>query len=562
MRWILPQTKFKGDDVLSELLVGRGIQKDQLADFLSPSRTQIRDPFLLHDTKSAAEIIGKAIEDKEKIYVYGDYDVDGVTATSILWDFLYRQCGAEALPFIPSRFDEGYGLSRQALDNLLEAGAQMVITVDCGIKDVGLVEEYSKKGLKFVITDHHSLVTKKEIDPKSDSNDPIIPKALAVVHPRHIDSPYPFPEICGAVVSWKLAEAINELSGGKYDTDKYLELAALGTVCDVMPLVDENRSIVALGLEQMRNTQNTGLKALLKVAGVDSRDLESYHLGFVIGPRLNASGRLDSAMDALRLLTTTSPVQARELATRLQELNLERQEITQKLMLDAEAEIADKGDRKLYFVYGHKWPEGVVGLVAGKLKEKYNRPVLVGSLHNDMIKGSARSIPAFHIAEALKEVSDLLEQHGGHAQAAGFTLSKHNLESFSANILRLAEDKISEDDMVPELSIDLELPLELADTKLVDKLYGLAPFGYGNTQPVFAFSKVRVSSKHIFGNGTKHVKLILEVPQGNLEAVAFQAPEEWCKICNGDIIDVAGNLTTHAWNGKKTLQVKVRDIKY
>jgi len=438
----------------------------------------------------------------------------------------------------------------------------MVITVDCGIKDVALVEEYTKKGLKFVITDHHSLVTQREIDPNSETNDTIIPKALAVVHPRHIDSPYPFPEICGAVVSWKLTEAINNVLGGKSDTDKYMELAALGTVCDVMPLVDENRSIVALGLEQMRHTQNTGLKALLKVAGVDSRDLESYHLGFVIGPRLNASGRLDSAMDALRLLTTTSPVQARELATRLQELNLERQEITQQLILDAEAEIADKGDRKLYFVYGHKWPEGVVGLVAGKLKEKYNRPVLIGSLHNDIVKGSARSIPAFHIAGALKEVSDLLTQHGGHAQAAGFTLPKHNLESFSESILRLAEEKITEDDLIPELVIDMELPLELASTDLVDELFKMSPFGYGNTQPVFAFSKVRVSSKHIFGNGTKHVKLMLEMPLGNLEAVAFQSPEEWQKICSGDIIDVAGNLTTHAWNGKRTLQVKVRDIKY
>src|SRR5260221_902803 len=402
MKWILPE---QNEKLIPWLLKSRGITN--LQTFANTNVDDLYDPLLIYGAEEAAKVIYDFAKTKKKIFIHGDFDVDGITATSIMWQFLYRDLKANALPYIPSRFNEGYGLSEESITNIIDAGGELIITVDCGVKDVELIKKYSDK-IKFVITDHHTVLdylpgaegTKQVGDFMVSSS------ALAVVHPRLGD--YPFKEICGAVVSWKVCSAINNVFDLKVDVNKYLDLAAIGTICDIMPLVDENRIIVKEGLKKLATTQNLGLRVIMDGLKLDRNKIDTYHIGFLIGPRLNASGRLDTALDAVRLLTTTDRSYAQSLFLKLNDLNTKRQALTQEHLTLAEKQIAEQLENKILFVYGEDWPEGIVGLIAGKLTEKYNRPVIAGSIHDNIFKASARSIENFHIAEQLSMNAVLL----------------------------------------------------------------------------------------------------------------------------------------------------------
>lgn len=548
MEWIYPTVERKSEEgVLDFLLRSRGIVNTE--SFLSPALSDLAPFAALYDVVTAAKVISTSIQLGEQIYIHGDFDVDGVCATSILWDFLYRHAKAKVLPFIPSRFDQGYGLTESSLSELQAKGAQLVITVDCGIKDIALVRKYSQLGIKFVITDHHTLALDSLGMPEISGD------ALAVVHPKHPRQAAPFTEVCGTTVAWRLVQAINsELSLG-IDTDQYLDRVALATVCDVMPLISDNRTIVKYGLTHMRNTTNPGLRALLEICGVESSQVDTYHFGYVLGPRLNAAGRIEDAMLAVKLLTTSNYEQALSYAQKLQKLNSERQELTQTLLSNAESQIQSEAESLLYFVYGEEWPEGIVGLVAGKLAEKYRRPVIVGSQSESLIKASARSVSGFHLANALSGISKLLERHGGHELAAGLSLRVENLALVKSALQEQAMSELANVDLTKKLKVDLLLdPKEITESTAMD-ISVLGPFGFGNTEPTIAVVGVTASKDRTFGSNGEHRSFKSSDLPG-VELVFFNAPPD---LVVGRV-SIAGKLAMRTWRGQNSLQIRITDL--
>jgi single-stranded-DNA-specific exonuclease len=557
--------------LIKQLLFNRGIEtRDEAQKFLNPNIKNLYNPLLLADIDKAVDVIKNVITNKMKVFIYGDYDVDGVVATTILWDYLFRKLGIDVLPYIPSRFEEGYGLSEAGLNYIVEQGGQLVITVDCGIRDIEIVKKFKdEKNLDFIITDHHTL--------RIDEDEKIVVSndALAVIHPRHPDSKYPFPDICGAAVAWKFVCAINEkLEGSKIQNlrskmqdfdpvEEYLDLVSLATITDIMPLTDENRTIVSLGIEKMKNTKNLGLRTLIAESQINFEDINTYHYGYVIGPRLNAAGRMEHALDAARLLSTTKYEKALEYSQKLSRLNSERQTLTSQILDEAIKQIELNGNgKKIHFVWGENWPEGIVGLVAGKLQERFFRPILVASIREGLVVGSARSIPNFNVTEAITRSASLLIKFGGHSQAAGFTLSKDNLNDFKKQIEDLAEEQIKEEDMEKEIIVDTDIKIKDINLELVSLINTLQPFGYGNRTPVFIIKNCKVVDKFPLGKETNHVKLkVVDEQDNTLEVVAFDMKKELESVEIFDCVDLAGVLDLNTWNGRTTVQFRLKELK-
>ncbi|MCA9383009.1 single-stranded-DNA-specific exonuclease RecJ [Candidatus Dojkabacteria bacterium] len=571
MRWkILEQAPQKVLDELSEygeiiaqLLFSRGITTTNQADeFFFKHQVGFHDPYTLKGIEKAATTIIGAIKDNKKIFIYGDYDVDGICATSILFDFLYRKLGAEVIPHVPNRFTEGYGLNEESLTILKDQGAELIITVDCGIRDKELVEQFSNKGLQFIITDHHTI-------PEDEKGKQIVPdRAESIVHPKLSTSDYPFPEICGTTVAWKLLVVLSEHAKHKqmlddnFDPDAYLDLVALATVCDLMPLQDENRLIVKRGLDQMRQTVNRGLAGLLDFLEITPAELRTYHLGFVIGPRLNASGRIEHALDGVRLLTTNNEQAIRELVVKLNDLNVYRQQITKQLVEEAEAMVTETElNHKLLFLVGDEWPDGVVGLVASKIVEKYSRPVLIASNDDGVVKGSARSIPPFNVTEAISEFSNLLDRFGGHSQAAGFTFQHSHYDEFKSGLQQYANKLLTEEDLIPEIEVEMELKPEHINFDLINEILLMEPFGYQNKTPIFLFSDVNVVSAKLVGKDSSHLSLSVDVGGLEIRCIGFNKKDLFNIAEQSAKIDMIGNLDINHWNGSQYLQIRIKDIK-
>lgn len=554
----------KYDLIIAQLLFNRGIKDQEAAeDFLNPTLEDLHSHLLLPDIDKAVARILEARRKKQKVFIYGDYDVDGVSGVSIMWDYLFRILNMNVLPYIPSRFDEGYGLNKDGLDSLLDQGANLVITVDCGIRDIDLVSEFTAKGIDFIVTDHHLLSTDHDKQPQYSQD------AVAVVHPRLPNSKYPFKDICGAAVAWKLVVALDheikkfqdELSS--IDPYKYLDLVALATITDIMPLVDENRAIVKFGIERMKKTENIGLRSLILDSQIDIDKINTYHFGFVIGPRINAAGRIEHALDAVRLLSTSKIVQAQNLARKLSELNSYRQEQTIELLKNATSKIEDESEeKKLLFVWGDDWPEGIVGLVAGRLQELYYRPVLVASVSDGIATGSARSIKGFDITTAISKNVDLLVRFGGHAQAAGFTVSQENIQRFKEKLEQYAEDNISDQDLMPVLEIEAKLNVEDVNIEFIDKISMLEPFGYKNKTPVFLLENVEIRQILPIGRNNDHVKLkICQNGSKMLEVIGFRMYKNFENLKTGDRISMVGSLDKNVWNGNTTVQFKLKEFR-
>ncbi len=551
----------KDSDSLLELLLTHrladGASVRSREKFLQPQLTDIHSYSLLSDIDAAVDRILQAVEDKEQIYIHGDFDVDGVSATAILWDLLYREAGAKVLPYIPSRFEEGYGLTEASITAMKEGGASLVITVDCGIRDQELIAKHDD--LDFIVTDHHTI-------PVNENGEPAPPAAArAVVHPGHPEYGYPFRDICGANVAWKLSSAIADTLGLEVDMYKYLDLVALATVCDIMPLVDENRVIVKYGLERLSRTQNVGLLSLLEASAVEPAAAETYHFGYVLGPRINAAGRIDSAMQALKLLTTKDKRAAISLAQELSSLNTERQELTQKLFKEAEAQIAQQpADSRIFIIHGDHWPEGILGLAAGKLTEKYHRPVIVLSNDGEKMVGSARSTSSFHMANALEKLTKLLLRHGGHAQAAGLTLHPNQFSEFNHQMMKLAQTDIQPEDLQKNIHIDAPLDSSICTLDLHYQVQTLAPFGFGNAQPTIALHDLKLLSADRIGKQKSHLRLKVSADNNfsnSIAGIGFNYHNiEAVEALVGKKVNLAARLDANTWNGNTSLQLKLVDV--
>lgn len=538
--------------ILRQLLKNRGITDGQRAEQYIRADLGMEsvefDPFRMKDMEIAVKRIEKALAYRQKIVVYGDYDADGVTSSSLLMQAL-QALGANVEVYIPDRFEEGYGLNQNALTSIRENGADLVITVDCGIRSLEHALHAKKIGLDLIITDHH--------EPGEE-----IPEALAVINPKQPGDEYPEKYLAGVGIAYKLVKALVK-NGARHPllTDEaLLDLVALGTVADVAPLNFENRSLVRRGLVYLRASRRPGILALASIANVDLSKLTSTDIGFMFGPRINAAGRLDSAIPAYRLLTAETMQDAAELAARLDSFNQQRQEITKKVQAQAEKMLAEKGSSMVIFASDPAFNAGVVGLAAARLTELYYRPSIVGHDEGDAIRASCRSIPEFNIHDGLEHCGDLLEKYGGHAAAAGLTIRKDKVEAFLARINQYAAEKLAGVDLRPSLQIDMELPLSAIDFGLIAAVDQIEPVGAENQPAVFLSRNLRVSEARQVGSDKSHLKLTLTDGKRYVDAIAFRFGHLAARVA-GQQIDVVFSPSVNEYNGKTKVQMVVRDIR-
>ncbi|TAK11263.1 MAG: single-stranded-DNA-specific exonuclease RecJ [Anaerolineae bacterium] len=531
---------------LRQVLFNRGIGTAAEAETFLNAPLPHTDPFLLLEMGTAVARIRRAITDGERIVIYGDYDVDGVTASVLMVETL-RALNANVDNYIPNRFDEGYGLNKDALTELKQTGAGLVITVDCGIRSIPEAEHARSIGLDMIITDHHS--------PAAD-----LPPALAVINPKRDGDPYPEKLLAGVGVAYKLACALLKVAGEPLDPESLLDLVAIGTVADLVPLTGENRPLVRHGLALLRATRRQGVLSLLGVAGVPPATLNAGHIGFIIGPRLNAAGRLADAQEAFNLLTCTDVFKAGALAQALDDRNRERQEVTRAVQTRAD-ELAGAGDpdKLILFALDASFNLGVVGLAAARLVEAHYRPAVVAGQEGEFTRASCRSIPEFHITAALDECADLIDHHGGHAAAAGFTVLTSRYPELVKRLEAIARRELGGKDLRPLLNADAEVPLVDLQASLLKDLDKLQPTGYGNREPAFISRGVLAKSVKAVGKEGAHLKLVVSDGWVMMDAIAFRQGHWAGKI--PPKLDILYNFEMNEFNGRQRLQLNVKDIK-
>lgn len=532
------------------VLCARGLDTpEKAATFLDSSLSQLRDPLLMKDMDKAAARVARALEAGETIAVYGDYDVDGITSTCLLTDFL-RSEGGQVIPYIPDRMEEGYGLNTDALDTLQREGVSLVVTVDCGITAVEEADHARALGVDLVITDHHECKSR-------------LPQAEAVVDPHRSDCPYPFKCLAGVGVALKLVLALGGPARQRELLERYADLAAVGTVADVMSLTGENRTIVRLGLEGLRRTRRPGLKALLREAGLEERPLTSGTIGYTLAPRINASGRMGRAALAGELLLTDSPARGEELAAELCQLNRERQTIEAEFYEECEAlaQALPQQQRYALVLAGEHWHQGVVGIVASRLADKYSCPAFMICLQDGKGKGSCRSFAGFNLFAALEHCAPLLEGFGGHELAAGFTIREENIPAFAQAMNDYVRAATGGEEMVSVLDIDAEVEdpglLTLEGAESLDLL---EPYGAGNPKPVFSLSGCLITALSEVGGG-RHLKLKLAAGGRSFDAIFFSATAAQAGVAVGDRVDVAFTPQVNEYRGWRTVQLQVCDLR-
>ena len=558
-RWVIqpqitPQAEKaleKFPTILKQILFNRGYGTDAEARaFLKAEPNSNTDPFQLIGMDNAVKRIQQALANNEPIAIYGDYDVDGVTSTALLVQAL-EGLGGNVRGYIPNRFDEGYGLNPEALDSLKADGIKLVITVDCGIRSPDEALHAQTIGLDLIISDHHH----------PDGLN--LPPALAVINPKQHGDPYPDKELAGVGIAYKIAEALasKKPPENNFKLNDLLDLVALGTVADLAPLVGENRVLVRRGIRQIHETKRQGLFSLAGVANTKIEKITSGNIGFMLGPRLNASGRLESALASLELLTTTDFMKAGQLAQQLDVQNRQRQTITKSMQTQAE-EIAmgDDPDAFLLFAAHENFNPGVVGLAASRLTETYYRPAIVAAKGPEETRGSCRSIPEFHITDALDQCKDLLVRHGGHAAAAGFTVKNENIPEFVSRIKNIAKEQLAGKDLRHTLTADVEVPIEELNFEVLNHLAYLEPTGYGNPDAIFVIRNVKVKSSRTVGAEGRHLKLSLEGSKGTVfDCIGFRIGH--LKETLPPYIDAMFTLEANEWNGRTNLQLNLKDIK-
>jgi single-stranded-DNA-specific exonuclease len=531
-----------------QILFARGIGSEVEARLFLEGGVERCDPFQLTDMEKLVDRLSRAIDDLEFIAVYGDYDVDGVTATALLTQVLKRY-GAEVMHYIPHRFDEGYGLNIEALDALKEQGVKLVVTVDCGIRSPREAEYAQKLGIDLIISDHHS--------PGEE-----FPEALAVICPKRAGDLYPDKDLSGVGLAYKIAQAL-ELRRPKDEVsaDDWLDLVALGTVADVVPLQGENRTLVRRGLQRLRTGRRPGLVSLSNVAGMQPLKASAGDIAFLLGPRLNAAGRLDTAMDSLRLLMCEDIMQAGMLAQQLDNQNRQRQELTVQMQKEALRNAEEYGAEALLFAFSPGFNSGIVGLVASRLVDIYYRPAIVGydDVKNGVTRASCRSIPEFHITQALDECSGLLVRHGGHALAAGFTVKNEDRPELIRRLREIASNQLDGRDLKPALHADLEIPLRDLRPDFLPYLDMLQPTGQANPEAIFVSRNLHITKFRKVGNEGQHLRLTVSDKGIYYDGIAFRQGHRAESLPS--MVDMMYVFERNEFNGKVSLQLNVRDFK-
>jgi len=530
---------------IAQVLSARGISPEESPAFLEPRLEDLNDPFLMRDMDKAVERIIIAMKESQKIMVHGDYDVDGVTSLSLLYRNL-TSIGLNVIPYIPDRFTEGYGLSSQGIEKAKEEGISLIITVDCGITALEEIEMARKYGIDVIVTDHH--------EPRET-----LPEATAIINPKVDD--YPFKDLAGVGVAFKLLEALyRKLSLNLNHLYWDLDLVALGTVADIVPLVKENRVFVHFGLKILEKSKKAGIKSLKSVTGLNGK-VEPWHISFILAPRLNAAGRLNHAIEAFKLLSTRDGLEALQLARELDRTNKERQGIERKILSEAEKMVRRMDlDKDWVIVLGSEnWHEGVIGIVASKLVEQYNRPTILLSFTGGIGKGSGRSIQNFNLFNALLDLEKYLLSFGGHKMAAGLRLEKENLQDFRQALNKLAKERLKKEYFEPELYIDGEIRLSDINQDILSVYRKLSPFGMGNPQPVFVVKNVTVKND-IRVMKDRHISFTLKQEQIERRAIAFDAMDKREIIQSGKPLNFAVQVSENNRNGE--IEFKVLDVKY
>jgi len=540
-KWIIKPRK--KEDLIEQILYNRGFRTREMIDeFLNPSLSNLPDIFSFKNMRLAVERLKKAQQNHETIIVFGDYDVDGETAAAIVWETLYK-LGFAVLPYLPSR-EEGYGLNIQAIEKFKNEGVSLIITVDCGISSVAEIKLAKKLGIDTIVTDHHQ--------PGNQ-----LPEALAIVHSD---------ELAGVGVAWFLSQAILQEFKKRSQVKDFLDLVALGTIADLSPLLGSNRILVKHGIDVLRKTERIGLKILIREAGLDLGEIDTYEIGFILAPRLNAMGRIHHAISSLRLLCTRDLRQAVELSKKLNLKNTERQDLTAGSYEQARRMVLGKVDfPKALIIASQEWHEGIIGLVAGRLVEEFYRPAIVLSLGEKVSKGSVRSIPGFNIIQSLREFEEYFIDLGGHPAAAGFSIETVKIEMFKKHFLKAVEKGITDDLLHPFLDIEAEIELGMISQNFYNRLSKLSPFGMGNPEPLFLARNLEVLESRLVGKEKSHLKLKVKDKNSNpFEAIGFGLglKEEILQLIQKkEPLDCVFKISENTWQEQKILQLKMIDIK-
>jgi single-stranded-DNA-specific exonuclease len=536
--------------ITAQLLINRNIMDPLEADrFLKTDLKFLHDPFLLKDMDKAVRRIKKAISYGEKIMIYGDYDVDGISAVALL-KRVFEDMGGYIVTYIPNRIEEGYGLNKGAVKTAHRQNVSLLITVDCGISGKEEVDYLSSAGVSTIVTDHH------KIFPQSFPS-----KAYAVINPLQEDCQYPFKHLSGVAIAYKLAEALT--FGLGYDIKQHLDLVALGTVQDMVPQLGENRILTKYGLREINECKKEGIRALIEVSGLKGKTISARESGYMLGPRINAAGRVSSAKIALRLLTTDDEAEAKELAEILEKENRDRQKIESAILNEAVGRVENEinfKDEKVIVLDSNSWHPGVIGIVASRIAERFNRPTIMISFDKNEGKGSGRSIKNFHLFEALAECRDFLSDFGGHAAACGLKILRKDLDAFKSKLNGVASELLDAEDFVPTLTVDMEIPLRLLKHNLVSEFENLAPYGPGNPRPILSSKSLKLKSRPVhIGRGG--IKMWVTDGSTTCETIGFGMSELVPDILESANVDLAYTPSINRWRGVDTLQLELVDVK-
>lgn len=539
------QEKYKVNTLIATVLSNRNINENDIGIFLNPTRNDFHNPYLMPDMEIAVNRIIKAMENNEKVTIFGDYDVDGITSITVLKSFLEER-GMNVKEYIPNRLNEGYGLNIPAIESLNNEGYKLMITVDCGISGIEEIEYANSIGMETIVTDHHEVGEK-------------LPRAIAVVDCKRKDNKYPFRDLAGVGVVFKLIQALSiRLGLEEKEYLKYLDIVCVGTISDIVPLVDENRVISKLGLKLVNQTKNIGLKSILNSSGY--KTIDSNAISFGVAPRLNACGRMGHAEKALKLFLSKNYNEVQELTDELNNYNKQRQETEKKIYENAIEQIEKNNlqENKAIIVGGENWHHGVIGIVSSKITEMYFKPSILLCFEDDLGKGSGRSIPGFDLHEALSKCTDTIEKFGGHAMAIGITIKKGNFNKFKEEFERIAQEA-NIDQIIPIINVDAKINLEEINKDMVEGLKQLEPFGEGNKMPIFSFKNLKIDSIRALSEG-KHLKLTLKDNNVIVNAIGFNLGHLANEYRIGDKIDVAGVLEINTFGGVDNIQINIKDI--
>jgi len=539
-----------GLDLLERIVFGRFGESADIDAFLRPD-FKLGDPFLLPDMEKAVQRIIKAIEDKEKIVVFGDYDVDGVSATALLWEF-FRYLGIDINVHIPDRFSEGYGLRESVLNNIFVSGTTLLITVDCGIRDVDLIKKMTLKGYDIIVTDHHSVGD-------------VIPDCVAVVNPKRANNLYPEANLAGVGVAYALARAVLQKLGVAVDKRElfekwHLDIVAIGTVADLMPLTGENRVIVRYGLKTLQRTKKIGLKKMMDLTGMEPAKIDSRSIGFVLGPRLNAAGRIDKAMAAFDVLTEREEMEVNILVKNLDDYNRERRNMTDQIINDIVENMEDHVPLAIVEA-DESWSRGVVGLVASRIVDKYYRPAFIAQIEDDKIVGSVRGIEGINVVKILDRLSDLLDHYGGHSMAGGFSLEKNKWGQFKERLASIVEELIDPDNLEREIMIDAVTEIRELNLDLWQKWLMMEPYGLGNEEPVLLSNNIKLVNKRIIGKTGEHLKLSFEGGGKYIDALWWKSANWDNELEIGGRYDVVYKIGLNEYRDRKKIEMTLLDIK-